>query len=321
MLFARAFESLFGAQFPTFASQFHGIVASFLVLVWFWPLIAKGARRLFNFKPDIEWIRLWRCPDCSNFNRSATSSCMHCQYHLQQGVLARHVPLWLSEGVRRGHKRFLKAYRAIGWVLFYSITVFAAWSLRLHQLKQPPAPEMVSCIAILVLLAAMLFFYRAFRPRFKSPVSLVMDSIAGIAATGFFIFLVAVWIGVQPKDSAPMMFVYNAQGQVRVRLPGTNVKPFAIPAAGKSAKMDVNYSVFSWPLTGIRNFTLLRVAGKPVQSRTRLNIYESFASPLEHHSFIRPRLTLFTQTFSVPANEPLGIYHDSGNGLHLEKTH
>jgi hypothetical protein len=85
-------RSMFGAGLVDTAQQVHGIVLSFLALAWFGPIVAALFRKLPRSEPEIEWVRLWRCPSCSTFNRRAMTNCTHCEFPFPSGRMARWVP-------------------------------------------------------------------------------------------------------------------------------------------------------------------------------------------------------------------------------------
>src|SRR4051812_1316286 len=64
------------------------IALSLLVAAWFLPVLAAMFRRLPKKKEpesEIEWVRLWRCPLCNNYNRRSFIICTHCDYHMKVG--------------------------------------------------------------------------------------------------------------------------------------------------------------------------------------------------------------------------------------------
>lgn len=175
-------HSIFGAQLKFWAPQIHAIVLSVLALAWGWPVLAAIYRRLPRSKPEVEWVQLWRCPDCGNFNRRATLTCTHCEYHLKIGGLQRWIPLKLSEAAGRNAKRLVGAYRALGWAIFYGLTLFAFFKLRLYAFDQSPVAEIMASVVLMMLLIPLMFFRLAFRPQLKSPVSFLLDSVAGLVS-------------------------------------------------------------------------------------------------------------------------------------------
>src|SRR3982751_5129262 len=106
-LVAQALTTVLGPHMAQIAHQLHGLVWIVLAIAWGWPPLASRFRQIVHTPKDIHWVRFWTCPQCSPFVRSATLVCTHCEYHLETDFLSRWIPLWFSEGVRRGQKRFL----------------------------------------------------------------------------------------------------------------------------------------------------------------------------------------------------------------------
>jgi hypothetical protein len=173
--------------------QIHAGVLCMLSVAWFWPILEAMFRRLPKSDPDVEWVRLWKCPSCGNYNRRATSVCTHCEYRLQAGFLARHLPLKFTEALKRHWFQIIKLYQLTGWVLFYGLTLTAFLQLRLYNFQQTLYTQLLASAVMAVLLAVLMFFRLALRPRLKSPISLMMDLIAGLAATLLLMFVVYLW--------------------------------------------------------------------------------------------------------------------------------
>src|ERR1700690_4227112 len=106
----------------------HAGVLSVLVAVWCWPLLSRILHRM-PLKTGIEWVRLWRCPECQTLNYQTYSHCSHCEYHLKLGFWRRRMPVLLSEKMAQRVQRFRTQYAVIGWSIFYGITAFLFWKL------------------------------------------------------------------------------------------------------------------------------------------------------------------------------------------------
>src|SRR5580765_5686129 len=81
-----------GPALSTWAVHLHTIAVSLLVLAWFSPLVEAIVAHFFRTEAEreadkkaseIEWVRLWMCPECSTYNRRSFTNCTHCEYALK----------------------------------------------------------------------------------------------------------------------------------------------------------------------------------------------------------------------------------------------
>jgi len=184
---------LFDSHLATWAAQIHVIALCLLAFMWFWPLIGMLYSRIPKSTPDVEWVQLWRCPACNTYNRKATMTCTHCEYHLKAGPWARWVPLWLSEGSKRHGRRLRRAYQTLGWVLFYGVTALAVWGLGLYTFQMEPMRELLASFVLILLLLPLMAFRHAFRPALKSPIRALFDIVSGLILTGVMLFSLYLW--------------------------------------------------------------------------------------------------------------------------------
>jgi hypothetical protein len=186
-------RALFGSQLESAAMQLHGIALTLLALAWLSPWVRAMFHRLPASSPDVEWVQLWRCPECSTYNRRATPSCTHCGYHLSTGGWTRRVPLRVSEFIRENAKRFTRLYRLAGWILFYGGTAAAVGGLTLYTFRQEAMRELLASIVLLLLLLAFMLFRQALMPRLKSPLRILLDLIAGSFITIIMLSTLFLW--------------------------------------------------------------------------------------------------------------------------------
>lgn len=184
---------LFDPRLGFWSSQIHAVVISLLVLAWCFPFLGAMFRGLKKSEPEIEWVQLWRCPECSTYNRRTFTVCTHCEYHMKVGGLVRWVPLWLSQFVKNNARRLLRLYRLLGWTIYYALTVLAFWKLHLYTFHLNSIQELMASGVMFFLLVSLMFFRMAFRPRLKSPLSALMDTIAGLVMTSVMLFGLFLW--------------------------------------------------------------------------------------------------------------------------------
>src|SRR5438445_4817892 len=158
----RGVDVLFGPHLALWASDVHAIGLSFLGIAWIWPWLAKVFRWRAH-APEIEWVRLWRCPQCNTFNRGTFAACSHCDYKLREGGWKDWIPSSISEKMKRSGGQILSLYKACCWMVFYGLTGLAFWALRFYSFRQDPLQELLASVTVALLLLSLLFFHRAFR--------------------------------------------------------------------------------------------------------------------------------------------------------------
>jgi hypothetical protein len=300
--------SVLGDRLVTVASQLHAIALLALVLAWFWPLLAEMLRRLPKSEPEVEWVQLWRCPQCSTFNRRTFIICTHCDYHLELGGLAKWIPLKLSENFKGASQRFKNSYSMIGWLIYYAITIYAFWKLRFYSFKQDPLPELTASILIFFLLASLLFFRRVFRPQLKSPIAIIMDAISGGVTGALCAVFALLWMATFSWPDKPLAHVqFLIDGQVQVEEAGGDKVRFK-PLISQGRQFQVHYMTVTWPLFGIRHITLNRIAGKALKPAWTLTFLEGVAPLLQGESYFRPRIARLSQTLQGAPNANYSLY-------------
>ena len=169
----------------------HAGVASLVAIVWTWPCVSRMKQRM-PLKGPIQWVRLWRCPQCTTLNYQTYANCSHCEYRLQLGFWRRHIPILLSEKLMQSLESLGTQYSAVGWILFYGMTGALVWKLQFYRFPQAPPAELSACAVFLLALLSLWYFHRAFRPRWKSPLAFLMDGAMGafvLYLAGFSLWL------------------------------------------------------------------------------------------------------------------------------------
>jgi hypothetical protein len=314
-------HAFFGPHLGSWASQLHAVSVSMLALAWFAPLLTAMFRHLPKSTPDIDWIQLWRCPACSTYNRRTFTICTHCEYHLKGGWV-RWFPMKLAEFVKRSGIHILSLYRFLGWALFYGLTFTLFWKLHLYSFHQNPLQELLASVTLCLFLLCVWLFYLALRPRFKSPFDALTDLVAGVAVLGLVGFGVLLWSEARTPPNPVLAYVHTqTNGKVVVNLPQQPGVPFFAPVSGKFLKFDVEYSVLTWPLIGIRHVILMRVSSQPLMADAVLWLFDELSSPLKNEATFHPQLILFTQSFLSPPNASLALYALApGTALTLQKN-
>jgi hypothetical protein len=292
-------SALAGIRGDLLAGQLHAVAATAVLLAWIAPIVTALFRQAAHAEPEIDWVQLWRCPNCSTFNRRATLNCSHCDYALKTRGLAKYIPLKVSEAAKRFGRKTLFLYVLAGWMAYYGITLVAVWKLQLYQLHQPPAAEFLGSFALLLILAGVIFFRHALRPRFKPPIAALLNFFAGSV-----MMLIAAGLILGTTLSA--------------NKPGATLARLAVPAARPLA-LDVEYAVFSWPAVGYRNLTVTRIGAKPRLANWQIHFIERFAGLVQKPAGLRPTLTLARQSIPAPPGKLLAIYElASGGGLGVQ---
>lgn len=317
-----ALHALFDPQIAVWANQLHLGLLSLVGFAWLWPMIRRLYRRVMHVPEDTTWYIFWLCPMCNTYNRRTAPACTHCEHRLQSSFFERWIPLWLSEGAKTGHKRFISVYRALGWFIFYASTIVAAFKYKLFTFSQNPVVEILACAAFALLLVGLAFFRSAFRPVLKSPFGAVLDIMAGLAAVGLSTMVTLVWLQIPVKPMKPVAFVRMVnQGQLEVYRPGEKPIHVAGQAAPNAVKVDLKYAIFDWPFLKMRYVGVLRAGETSLVPAWKSGILDLLAGNLQKESMVAPRVIQLTQMVSVPMGPPQAVYEAlPSGGLALRST-
>lgn len=301
----KGLQSLSEPQLTMWANQLHSVTVPLMATVWCWPLIVMLFRKLHNSSPDIEWVSLWRCPRCSTFNRRAMLDCSHCEYHLKIGGFAKWIPLKLSEFYKRTRRQILLSYRLLGWTIFYGITALTFWRLRLYSFQQAPIQEFLACVAMLMVLLALLFFRRALVSWVLSPLGATMDAFAGLVVVGLFGLVLTLWSAAPYPAGTPLGYISTqSNGWVDLQRAGYSAARGQGSPTGTTIRFDLHYGVIYWPQLGYRQVVLTRVAGKPLLVPWKMTAIQQLARWLKNDRYLHPKWVSLNQTLSLAPGIP-----------------
>jgi hypothetical protein len=312
-------RAFFGASLSAAALDFHAVALSLLMAAWTLPVLGSMFRRLFKQESEIEWVSLWRCPQCSTFNRRSFTHCTHCDYSLKVGGAGKWIHDLYEWSQKKG-QRGMRIYKVCGGILFYALTVFAFVGLKLYRLRQNPLLELTASGTLILLLISLLYIYLALRPRFKSPLSAVLDLSAGVGVAVLAGFSALLWVEAVPANPSLAQLHTLPHMQIELRTPGgAPVLINATPAA-KALAFDLQYVVLTWPLMGIQHFYATRFSGKPLCPDWLLGVVDRAASNMRRQDYYRPQLTVFQQSFQVNPGSAYVFEVVPGKGLTLQKN-
>jgi hypothetical protein len=309
-----------GKRLGEAALNLHATALTVLAIFWSLPILRAVFRRI-NYQASPTWVSLWQCPACGQFNRRSFFECQRCQSLLPTPWWKRWEPTRLIVWSKRTAGGFLAVYRGLGWILLYAVPALAVWAFRLTSFNQNAVREILGSVALLFLLLALFFFRKALRCLWRSPVDILVEAIAGVAATGFFLAASFLWAAAPFPPNKPLATLQAlTNGQIQLVDSGGHVtKATAIPQPGR-LQFSVQCATFSWPLLQIDQTFITRLAGRPAMEPWLVSLLTRAALAAQKEGMYWPRLVLLDQTFVAVPGHSYVLYRPASKvGLALKE--
>jgi hypothetical protein len=318
--FLRLVENALGGRIEAFAHKLHLFALVLLILAWTMPFLLSYRRR-WRERYNSRLVQMVQCRACGHYNPMQETACQNCAKPLHRGAWwKRAVPAPVRDLLRRSGRSAVGFYRLTGWTLFYLVTLAAVAGLRFYSFSMKPLQELFASAAVLLLLLSVFFIGRSFRTQWESPVSRLLNFFSGIGVAGFFFLAAFCWAMAPYAPGKPLAVLkVEPDGRIHVTKPSGSTVTAQAEQKDGVAQCRLQYAVLTWPLAGLHNTFLVRVAGKPVMGRGGRVFVDSAAGRFREDRFYVPRVVVLDQVFP---RLPPGVFHvrepEDGTGLALE---
>ena len=213
-------EQLLGAQIAPMARTLHTLVLIVVIACWGLPLVFSYFRERKGHRQEY-WVPMWHCFQCGHYNPPDFVECQQCHAPITPRWWEKWIPATLVDMAGHSSKFFLFFYRIMGWVIYYGLTLFAFFNLRLYSFSQHPLREITACLTMILLLLSLYFFGRSLNAKLEPPVARITDSVAGTVFVGLFFVAGLLWASALFPPGKPLAYIHpSTDGKVRLINPG-----------------------------------------------------------------------------------------------------